>query len=100
MDALSFGAIVRVVMNLGVLPFIALYLIWSATERGQKQLDAMNAQLQQQNLVLQELKAAGDRQTNQGELMIDIQRQLCVNSGKTYEDRASCWTLSSRTSPR
>lgn len=96
MDNLSFGSIVKFVMNLGVLPIIALYLIWSATERSQKQLDAMTAQLTQQNLSLQELRLAGERQANQNDLMIDLARQLCINAGRTYEDRAACWTLNGR----
>lgn len=86
-------------MDLGILPFLALYLIWNATERGQKQLDAINTEMFQHNVAMQELKSAADRQTNQNELMIDLARQLCINAGRTYEDRSACWTLSGRLTP-
>ena len=88
--------IVRLIVELGILPFLALYLIWNATERGQKQLDSISVQLQQHNIAMEELKGTAERQTNQNELLIDISRQLCINSGRTYEDRSACWTLNGR----
>lgn len=88
---LSPSDVTKMVLQVGVLPIVVLYFAWVITGSLRQEVHETLAIVQRESSNTEDLKRLLQEQTQQNQMLIDIQRQLCLNAADDYLKRAACW---------
>lgn len=91
LSQLGSGSLMSLILKVGVWPVLAGYLVWLMTGVMREEIHQISVEMQTQGIVLEKLQVAVQQETVQNQLLIDLQRQQCINMADDYLKRAACW---------
>lgn len=83
---------VKVVLQIGVLPAIAMYLVYALVGGLQGQVRSINELMTQHVAKQDELQSSVDRLIALESEQLGLNRQQCVNAAKTSSAQDACWS--------